>query len=195
MSVVTLAEAKQYLRITGTNNDVVIQAIVDACIEQCDSWFGNVAPRSVTEWHDGGGSTITLYEPPLMSVESVTEYILNTPYVLTEQPLTGAVTQWGYTLELSSCQLTRRVNGLVSVFAYGTRNVEVVYTSGRATVPADIHLAALEDIRGLWQQTQQGGRPSFQGSAQEGDWNVGPMHQFPRLAALADGSEKLPGLA
>lgn len=195
MSVVTLAEAKQYLRVTTSNNDTVIQAMVDACIAQCDSWFGPVAARSVTEWHDGGSYTIALYKAPIISVDSVTEYILNTPYVLTEQPLTGAVTQWGYTVELGAAQITRRVNAMPSPFATGIRNVQVTYTAGRATVPADIHLAALEDIRGLWQQTQQGGRPDFSGSAQEADWTTGPMHQFPRLAALADGQEKLPGIA
>ena len=77
--------------------------------------------------------------------------------------------------------------------------VVVAYTAGIEDVSPDIRLAVLEDIRGLFQQTQQGMRPpAFGGGGGPGGgdtWTVGPMRQFPRLAALLEGAGRTQSIA
>lgn len=200
MSVVTLTDAKTHLRmpLTDTSQDSAIQGFIDAATLHADFWFGPTSTRTVTnEVHDGGFPTILLRIVPVQSVTTLIEYVGLTPYVLTAQPPGSTVNSYGYSLDDPAAGLVVRRSGAGTPqeFLGGERSVVVTYVAGLATVPADIRLAALEDIRGLWQQTQQGGRPAFSGSAQEDTWNVGSLHLFPRLAELAAGPSRTPSIA
>jgi hypothetical protein len=70
----------------------------------------------------------------------------------------------------------------------------ISYTAGLASIPADIKLAALEDIRAIWQQTQQGTRPNFR-SMEEDSWMPQDMRMFPRMAAILEGRKRTQALA
>ena len=115
-------------------------------------------------------------------------------------PLGVSSSVYGYTLDDPvSGKLTRRTSGgFISPFIGGRQSVVIVYVAGQAAVPADIRLAALEDIRGLYQQTQQGGRGSLGGGAlgaASDTWSAGPMHLFPRLNMLLQGPTRTQSLA
>lgn len=195
--IVSLADVKSYLRITSTNNDALLNLYILGATAVATYWFGEINSLTVTgEVHDGGHETILLRHTPILSVTTVTEYIGISAYVLTSQPEGSTVNNYGYSLDLPEAGLITRRSGAGTPMPFlgGDRAVIVSYVAGRATVPDDVYLATLEDIRGLWQQTQQGGRPQF-GGAENSDWNAGPLHQFPRLASLAASSQRTSGIA
>lgn len=194
------ADVKPHLRINPADLsfDVVLQGFIDAATTWANHWFGNTFQVPVgPEYYDGGDTTIMLRNAPVVDATlNVKEILGGVIWQLTEQPVGQWVDQFGYSLDdAENGIVTRRtLNSFAIEFAEGNGNVIVTYTSGRVTVPADIRMAALEDIRGLFQQTQLGGRPAFGGSNSSEDWKVPPLHLFPRLAALADSALKMPSI-
>lgn len=199
--LVTLDDVHDHLNIpySDYSHDTELQGFIDAADDLIPYDTGPLVPTVITgEVHNeaAGRDRIVLYETPVISVEAVNEYVGPQVRALTSQPLgTSSFDNYGYSLDdLNHGVLYRRIGSgmLGSFFGY----VTVDYTAGRATVPAGIRMAVLEDIRGLYQQTQLGGRPAFGSSGAEDDtWNVGPMHMFPRLANLVEKYRRLPGLA
>lgn len=172
--VVDLASVKAHLNITAsdTRQDDELVGFILAAGDLTRDVVGPILPEQHTEWHNGGHPTISLDWDPVASVQSVTEYIAASTWTLTEQPLgSGGMDAYGYTVDLDRGQITRRAVGGAVPFAYGTKNVKVVYTAGRAGVPPwSVRLGALELIRHLWQLTQQGGgRTRVGGSALDSD--------------------------
>lgn len=195
--IVSLADTKSYLRITSTNDDALLNIFINGAGAAATYWFGEWGSLTVTgEVHDGGYPTILLRHTPVLSITTLTEYVGVSAYTLTSQPEGSTVNNYGYSLDIPEAGLVTRRSGAGTPMPFlgGARCVVATYVAGRTSVPDDIYLAALEDIRGLWQQTQQGGRPNF-GGAEEAGWTVGPLHQFPRLASLAASSQRVPGIA
>lgn len=195
--IVTLADVKSYLHITSTNDDSLLTLFINGASASAVYYFGELTSLTVTnEVHDGGYETILLRHTPVLSIQSVTEYVGVTAYTLTSQPEGSTVNNYGYSLDLPEAGLITRRSGAGTPMPFlgGPRSVVCSYTAGRAAVPDDVYLAALEDIRALWDQTQQGGRPQF-GGGEESDWTVGPYHFYPRLQAMAISSERTPGIA
>lgn len=199
-ALVTLADVHQHLNIpdTDTSHDVELGGFIDAATAFISYIAGDVIPADYTETYETyRADTILLRHVPVLQVTSVTEYIGVMSFTLTEQPPGQTVDNYGYSLDLPSAGL------LVRRSAVGTRtpflgpNVMVTYTAGRATVAGDIRMATLEDIRGLYQLTQLGGRPLFgtAGTNPSEDWRVGPLKLFPRLAALLDGPGRTQSIA
>lgn len=127
---------------------------------------GPVVSRQFDEWYDGGSPIIVLDNTPVTQVTTVTEtFGANVIRTLTLQQLDGQtpVDAYGYTIDLVTGTLVRRVSGMSGPFARGRRNVHVVYTAGygaaTTNVPANIRLGALELIRVNWQPQQGGNRP------------------------------------
>lgn len=170
--VVDLAAVKAHLNIpvTDTSQDAELQGFILAAGDLARDVVGPLLPEQHTEWHDGGSPTITLDWLPLAAVQSVTEYVAASTWVLTEQPLGTSTDAYGYTVDLDRGQITRRATGGAVHFPTGTKNVKVVYTAGRSgAIPWTVRLGALELIRHLFQLTQQGGRPRFGGAALDGE--------------------------
>ncbi|MFF5029245.1 hypothetical protein ACFY2J_34180 [Streptomyces collinus] len=167
--VVDLRSVKAHLNLpeTDTSQDAELQGFILAAGDLARDVVGPLLPEQHTEWHDGGSPAITLEWLPLVSVQSVTEYVSASTWVLTEQPLGTSTDAYGYTVDLDRGQIARRATGGAVCFPAGTKNVKVVYTAGRAggAIPWTVRLGALELIRHLWQLTQQGGRPRFGGAA------------------------------
>lgn len=199
MSLVTVSDAKDHLNIpsTDTSHDTKLQGFIDAADAVITYLTGPVEPTSYTEVHSGGGPTIVLLHPPVISVQSVTEYVGPTAYTLTQAELGQSAGAYSFSLDDPEAGIIARryTGGLAGNFAGGYRNVAVTYTAGRTTTPADIRMAVLEDLRGLYQQTQMFGRPPFSSSATEDDWSPAPMHLFPRLSMLLDGPSRTPSIA
>jgi hypothetical protein len=171
VSIASLAEAREYLNFnTDTSHDTELQRFIDAADPVIEDIVGPVNEVQVTEWYDGGRSTIVLHQNPVVSVDTVTEYNGATPNTLTVAATPAAAGTYTYTFDPDGI-LQRVIPGGRSYFPYGMSNVVVTYTVGRSPVPANIKLAALELIRHLYQSTQQGGRPAFNGGAlDEGPW-------------------------
>ncbi|MER6064832.1 hypothetical protein ABT167_27395 [Streptomyces sp. NPDC001792] len=170
--VVDLNSVKAHLNIpaTDTSQDGELQGFILAAGDLARDVVGPLLPEQHTEWHNGGSETITLDWLPVASVQSVTEYVSASTWVLTEQPLGSSTDAYGYTVDLERGQITRRATGGAVRFPDGIKNVKVVYTAGRGgAIPWTVRLGALELIRHLWQLTQQGGRPRFGGAALDGE--------------------------
>jgi len=200
-SLVTLDDVHSHLNLPDSSADAEIMGFIEAATAYVEFQTGPIIPKQFTEVHDGGGPSIVLDNPPVLSVESVTEYVGATGYTLTQSELGSPTGAYAFSIDDAARGiLTRRWSGgLVGPFVGGVKNVQVTYTAGRASVPADIRMAVLEDIRGLYTQTQYG-RPGASfgggiGSEAAEQWSAVPMHAFPRLAALLEGPTRTPSLA
>lgn len=200
MAVVTLADVKTYIGIRADDAtfDTQLQWYIDAAEEFIAYVAGPIEQQQFTELYNVvGKDTITLRNPPVISIQSVTEYVGNVAYTLTEQPPGQSRDMWGYTLDQPVEGVLRRRSAMGTPMNFLGPIVVVTYTAGRTTVPGDLKLAVLEDIRGLFQAIQLSGRPAF--GQDSGDfaeqWQAGPVRMFPRLAALLTGPSRTPSIA
>jgi hypothetical protein len=171
--LVDLPSVKAHLNINpaDTRQDDELQGFILAAAEIARNHCGPFIPETHTEYFDGGSQHIVPAFTPVSSVLSITEYYGLSAFPLTEQPLSGQSNAFGFTVDYNTGQITRRTfGGEAATFAFGSKNIKVVYTAGRAgQVPWSVRLGALELIRHLWQMTQQGGgRPKFNSGAYDG---------------------------
>lgn len=199
-ALVTLSDVHQHLNIpdTDTSHDVELGGFIDAATSFIQYVAGDVISASYTETYETWrADTIMLRHVPVLTVTSVTEYIGVMAYTLTSQPPGSTVDNYGYSLDIPEAGLLIRRSAVGTRMPFLGPTVVVSYTAGRATVSGDIRMATLEDIRGLYQLTQQGGRPAFGTTTANPseDWRVGPLKLFPRLAALLDGPGRAQSIA
>jgi uncharacterized phiE125 gp8 family phage protein len=73
-AIVTLAEAKNFLRIDDSDDDDSLELMLESATEKTEDYCSSYwVKRSVTETHIGDGKTILcLYRMPVESIESVT---------------------------------------------------------------------------------------------------------------------------
>lgn len=203
MALVTLAQVRDVLNIpqTDMSHDAELQRYIDAATATVTYITGPLAPTTFVEVRHGGTPVIMLDNPPVISITSVVEYYTPSGRPLTLQPLGSTTDAFGYELvDAVAGKLVRRSSaGYEAPFWGGRDSIVITYVAGVSTVPADVVMATLEDIRGLYQQTQQGGRSSLGGGAigAGGDdmWTAGPMHLFPRLNMLLEGPNRTQALA
>lgn len=190
---------------TDTTYLVELQTMIDAATPIVEYITGPINPLVVTSEvypTTHGESRLILRSVPVQSVQSVIEYIGITAWTLTSQPPGATVNNYGYSLDRPEAGLLVRRSAFGQEMPFLGTVVVVSYTAGLPVingvtqVPPDVKLAVLEDIRGLFQQTQLGGRPKFGASlADEDGWTVGPLHLFPRLAAVLEGRARTQSIA
>lgn len=156
MSVLDLASAKAYLNITNGQQDVEVQAFIDAAEVVLTRHCGPLTSTAVTARVRGGSTSLMLPTAPALTLTSVT-------------PVNGTA------ITLTDLYLHTRA-GMVtynSGAGFYARFYDVVYNAGRSTCPADLLLADKELLRHMW-QTQRGPtrRPGSQPS--EGTSNTVP---------------------
>lgn len=206
-SLVSLDDVYTHLNIPDADQSsglgTKLQGFIDAATAMVEYVTGPIVPAQFVENHDGGHEIIALYNPPIMRVDSVVEYVGPVAYPLELVTLGqgNGIGPYSYTLDDPASGVIRRrwAGGIVGSFIGGNRNVAVTYWSGRATVPADVRLATLEDIRGLYTQTQYGSRAGGAGGGAGSDsWTQGPgnpIGTFPRLSALLEAPSRAPTIA
>lgn len=205
-ALVTLDDVFAHLNISSTEDQTAVasemQGFIAAATEFIEYQTGPIIPRVCTEVHNGGGVTIVLDNPPVLQVQSVTEWIGPTGYELLNAELGADTGAYAYSLDDPAAGIIcrRYSGGIAGRFIPGFRNIAVVYQAGRQTVPADIRMATLEDIRGLFTQTQYSNRAgSFGAGSDAGDsWSptsMNPVGTFPRLAALLSSKSRIPSIA
>jgi hypothetical protein len=176
--LVDLPSVKAHLNIptNDTRQDDELQGFILAAGDVARNHCGPFLPETHTQYFDGGRSQI-MPDWPVASVLSMTEFYGLSSFPLTEQPLDGQMNAFAFTVDYATGEITRRTfGGEAATFAFGSKNIKLVYTAGRAgAVPWSVRLGVLELIRHLWQLTQQGGgRPKFNGSAYEGGEGMVP---------------------
>lgn len=164
-ALVTLADARAHLGWgADTSHDAELQGFIDAATPVVEDVIGAVTGTTYTaeEYDSNGLEFIVLRHVPVFSIASITEYWANTahPLALVASPDLGVA--YSYTADLGSGRIVRRDSAAgVRGFPFGTGAVQVTYVAGRAAVPANVRLAALEFIRHNYQLSQQGGRPAI----------------------------------
>jgi hypothetical protein len=198
---VDLVSVKKHLNLplNDTRQDDELQNFILAAADLARDACGPFLPETRTQFFDGGVSIISPDWLPVSKVLSCTEYYGLSAYVLNEEPLGAQTDAFAFTVDYSTGTIMRRTfGGESATFAYGTKNIKLVYTAGRSgQIPYTVRLGALELIRHLWQQTQQGGRPKFGGAGLDGDSAGTPMgFALPsRVVELWSPFRRPPGIA
>ena len=163
--IISLAEARAALgtAVANTTKDEDLRSYIYAATPVMEDICGPILRTSRVETYDGGGPTLALLWSPVISISSILESYGNNMRTLTLQdPFAGTGQDgYGYTVDLASGIVTRRSAGVSRPFALGRRNVQVSYVSGRATIGGNIILGTRRLVKFLWQQDQQGFRPSM----------------------------------
>jgi hypothetical protein len=198
--LVDLPSVKAHLNIPPTDirQDDELQGFILAAADLARDHCGPFIPETHTQYLDGGRPSFVPDWLPVKSVLSVTEFYGLGSFVLTETPLGGGTSSaFAYTVDYGTGELTRRTfSGDAVDFAEGEKNVKIVYTAGRSTVPYSVRLGVLELVRHLWQLTQQGGRPRFGGAGDGGEPFIPTGFALPsRVLELWAPFRRPPGIA
>lgn len=184
--LVDLDDVKAHLNLgaTDTSGDAELLGFIEAASAYIQNITGPIVARTFTEVHSGGGPTIVLNHPPVSSIVSVVEYVGPTGYTLTDSELGATTGAYAFSLDNPSTGvLTRRYNGgIAGRFMGGYRNIVVTYVAGLPYVPADIRMAVLQDIAGLYQPSQLGTANPY--NAELGNGPLNPIGMFPRVAEV-----------
>lgn len=166
-NVLTLAEAKLALSITGNAQDDELADYIAAAVETVDELCGPTDPVTRTDVIRGGGRALVLTSPPVLSLISITGHqagvVAVSGHYVTD-PLAGVV--YAYGLPLSDDVWT------------------VVYRAGRPVVPAAIKTGAKIILKSLW-SVQRGPSRGPRGDDTELAAVPGLGMAVPRRALLA----------
>lgn len=175
MSLVTLAEFKAWLGTTTTGapapsatDDTLLQSMLDAATPVIERLTGPMTSTSFTESHDGEDCEVVLYKYPVLTITTCTEYrgSAATANVLTESTAANPID--GFQLEKETGTLIRVfAGGYPRTWWPGSRNIVVVYTAGRASVPENVKEATKELVAHWWKR-RKGGSGRFAGAGAEG---------------------------
>lgn len=153
MALLTLEEAKQQLNISGSGQDVELQAYVDSITAVVERFVGPVEDREVSEVVEGG-QVVCLRRTPVTALTAFT------PLLDGGAPVDVA----GLVVDGSTGLVRRADGGRLTGGPW-----RVTYTAGRGEVPPTINLAARMLLQHLW-RTQNGTRAAvFGGDGDGGD--------------------------
>jgi hypothetical protein len=196
-ALVTLDEVKTHLHISTDVHDDQIQGFIDAATAYIQGLTGPIVAQSFTETHCPGGEFIVVYHPPVLTVESIVEYVGPNAYPLTQVDLADGAGIGTYSFTIDNARggiLRRRWNGGIPGRFVGN-DVIVSYTGGQGSVPADVRMATLQDISGLWQPSQNNSNPYGSDADLGNAPPTNPVNMFPRVAAILSGpSTRVPGI-
>ena len=130
MNLATVDDVKAYLRLTGNDQDTVIEGLIHEASEVIENSCGReFKQKERTEYYDGRGSAwLVVNERPVSSIMEVYDQ----DSVITFGPL-------NYTFYPDD----GIIRLLVGRFQPGSRNVRVRYTAGYATIPPDLAQACI----------------------------------------------------
>jgi uncharacterized phiE125 gp8 family phage protein len=138
MALLTLEELKTHLGITDTSQDDMLQDIVDAIDPLFKGYLGRDIELTTytSELYDGPGTNLlVLNQAPIVSVTSVLVFDTEYEAVTLEERTEG--TDGYYIKDADNAILYRW-----TPWPRGRGMIEVTYSAGYETIPADITLAA-----------------------------------------------------
>ncbi len=148
--LVTLAEAKTYLRIKSSTDDAKLSDFLGDAVAAVADIIGPVTPTQYTEVVDNHGPLIVLARTPVQSVQSVSI-----------QPWLGgaAIDDTAAWQPNTETGVLRRLLVGGSLPWYGQGSVfTITYTAGRAVVPAPVNRAILMQVADMW-EAERGSMP------------------------------------
>ena len=197
--LISLADTKAGLGITGTAKDEDIRAVITAATPIMEDICGPLLRQTRVESYDGGASQISLLWAPIISVTGIIEtYGSNYTRALTQQDIFSGsgLDAFGFTVDLVTGIVTRRAIGAAINFASGKRNIQITYVSGRTAISGNILLATRRLIRHLWSQEQQSFRPNVFTAPDPNMTTTPAGFAVPRaVVELCADSTRAPGLA
>lgn len=159
--IVSAADAKAFLRLTGTADDALLDRMVTWATARIVREIGAVVATTYTDTVCIAGGGFTLPRTPVLSISAVSP--LNSYYSAVDvstlviiHPLAGTVVAYGYS----------------GVYGYYT----VTYRAGYTTVPPGVDGAVLELVRHWWTQSQAHGSATY-----SEDGQLAPLVDFPNL--------------
>ncbi len=180
--IVPLADARAALNIpsTVTTNDDEITLYIAAATDYIENLTGPLLSVTGKTWTADGGRSSVMLPEQAASITSVT--------------VDGTATT-DYTADLRAGILWSGTGSSAgsTTFDTGKANVVVTYTVGGTTVPPAAVLAARELVRYWYATSQQGGRPSFNGTDVGSDPVFFPSRKVAEI--LAPIMNTMPGLA
>lgn len=187
MALASLTQFKSQLSITSTDEDTLLQQILDSVESAIKSTLDRDIERdNYTEYYSGNGmQDFVLRNTPVDTSETVAVYLDQTGNFGQDDDSFASTTLLTYGTDyaivvdnstISTSGIVRRLGfGLPfdigsgrpygsltmryrqAIWPYGAGNIKVTYTGGYATVPADITLATLQMASSIYQSRKYGG--------------------------------------
>lgn len=132
--LVSFADAKAFLGVTGTDKDAILDRIVGWASARIIREYQAVA-ATVTQRLPGDGIGFVLHTTPVVAVTAVTAITPNAP-----------------TVAVANCYVTNKLAGTVEVNGGVTGVYDVTYTVGSTEVPPGVNGACEALIRHWWNQ-------------------------------------------
>lgn len=182
LNFISLADAKQHVRKTGTADDEQLTGFVSAACTMIEDRIGIVAPRNYTDTRQrqwGVVRAIVLTGNPVISITSVQVDGITIP------PADEVNNVHGWVLDAAPGVLRHTGH-----WPHGP--VTVTYRAGRTPTPGNIRMAALELVSHLWRTSQLNGsaRPALSG--EDSLMLRGDAYAFPYRVRELLGLGKLP---
>jgi hypothetical protein len=176
VSLVSLADVKAHLNLTGTSYDTELQAFTDAAEMIVESHIGRpLAVRTVT---DEPHSVYGRYELPLRQVPcACTSCMATRTLTVTGVTYNGAALDAGQWLLRADTGLLYRLTGITPWYTLYPNGILVTYTTGYTTAPAWLRMAILRLIEAMWQRSQLAPHPAFGGNGGGGFDDGAPTTQ------------------
>ena len=145
MALITTAQAKTHLGVTGSDDDDVIGDMIGAATEAMEqACRRHLDPATVTEYLDGTGSRLLwLNEPPDGGHDGITSIHSDSARAWAAASLVDSDDYY-----VDGCQ----VEYLDHAWVRGNRNVRVIYEAGYATVPDDLGQACKAQVAKLYSE-------------------------------------------
>lgn len=175
MPVPQLPDLKAQLKITGGDQDELLNAYLTSALKLIEARVGPSTVRSFTEMISTRGSGLNLSYRPVVSITSLD------PLINTWPSYTGADVSFD---ERSGAVWLKNLGSLVGSWT-------VTYTAGHATFPENYFLATLITAQHLWRTTRGGSRRPDQGGGDELNIHIGGTV----VSALQRGTLTLPAAA
>ena len=139
MAIVSLADAKTYLGVSGTDDDTLITSLVAAAQDAMEKECGrHIESVTRTEYINGTGKrSLWLAEP----AESITSIYVDSDHEWDTDTLVNSADYM-----LDGC----RVEYLNHIWTIGRLNVRVIYKAGFTTVPDDLILACKAQVGAMY---------------------------------------------
>lgn len=164
-AIISLAELKDHLRITGTGSDEKLRATAEVATDVIENYLDrSLRRRTVVDVLDGGRSSVRLCRTPVLSITSVTD--------------SGtAIPASGYAVDYGAGIVYRGGTNSPTWFIWGRQSVTVTYVAGpvAGVIPPRIRQAVLELARHLF-TVQRGG--SNLPRTQDGEGSMGGAAQL-----------------
>lgn len=157
--MITKTEVKSYLGITANTYDTVLEFLVSGCVAFVESQIRRkIDSASYTELHNGGKEKYFVRNTPMTAITSV-KYNAGTQHTPNWQ-----------TVPLDN--VTFEASGVVEAFGLpcGIRNIEIIYTGGYASTPADLGFVIVQLVAKAFEQRNAQGKAKEAMGGVSVDW-------------------------